>query len=158
MRSERKKRRSFLARFMVLMMIINLLSGINPNVARASGADEQHFANNGKEVNDTDGVKLKETASGYNDGKFNVELLVNGSGSTTTQTKNLDVVLVVDRSNSMNKNNRMENAKNAATAFVNNLLKNNGGDNVRVGLVSYAGNKSDVNSDPVLDFEKLQKK
>ena len=157
MRSERKKRRSFLARFMVLMMIINLLSGINPNVARAAGADEQHFANNGKEVNDTDGVKLKETASGYNDGKFNVELLVNGSGSTTTQTKNLDVVLVVDRSNSMNKNNRMENAKNAATAFVNNLLKNNGGDNVRVGLVSYAGNKSDVNSDPVLDFEKLQK-
>ena len=36
MRSERKKGRAFLARFMVLMMIINLLSGINPGVVRAA--------------------------------------------------------------------------------------------------------------------------
>ena len=157
MRSERKKGRAFLARFMVLMMIVNLLSGINPNVARAGSADEQYFANNGKEVNDTSGVNLKETASGYNDGKFNVELLVNGSGSTTTKTKNLDVVLVVDRSGSMKDNGRMENAKKAAIAFVDSLLTDNSGDNVRVGLVSFAGNNGEKYSNPVLEAVNLQK-
>lgn len=156
MRSERKKGQAFLARFMVLLMIVNLLSGINPNVARAGSADEQHFANNGKEVNDTDGVKLKETASGYNDGKFNVELLVNGSGSTQTENKNLDVVLVVDRSGSMKDYSRMENAKEAAKGFVDNLLKDNGGNNVRVGLVSFAGNNGKKYSNPVLEAVTLQ--
>ena len=38
MRSERKRRRTFLARFMVLFMIINLLSGVNPSVVKSEEA------------------------------------------------------------------------------------------------------------------------
>ena len=154
MRSERKKGRAFLARFMVLLMIINLLSGINPNTVRA---DEQHFNNNGQEVNSANGIILKETASNYNNGEFDVEMLIKGSGSTQTENKNLDVVLVVDRSGSMKDYGRMENAKKAAKEFVDNLLKDNGGNNVRVGLVSYAGNNGAKYSNPVLEAVNLQK-
>ena len=46
MRSERKRRRTFLARFMVLFMIINLLSGVNPSVVKAdTSADTAHIKN-----------------------------------------------------------------------------------------------------------------
>lgn len=157
MRSERKKGRAFLARFMVLLMIINLLSGINPGVVRADNAtDNQHFGNNGQTIENS-GITLIETAKDYQDGKFNVEMLIKGSGSTETQNKNLDVVLVVDRSGSMEDYGRMENAKKAAKGFVDNLLKDNGGNNVRVGLVSFAGNNGKKYSDPVLEAVSLQK-
>ena len=72
MRSERQKGRSLLARFMVLMMIINLLSGINPSAVRADDAtDSQHFGNNGQTIEDS-GITLTETAKDYN----NVSLML----------------------------------------------------------------------------------
>ena len=95
-------------------------------------------------------------AKDYQNGKFDVEMLIKGSGSTQTENKNLDVVLVVDRSGSMKDNSRMENAKKAAKGFVDNLLKDNGGNNVRVGLVSFAGNNGN-NINPVLEAVSLQK-
>lgn len=99
MRSERKKGRAFLARFMVLMMVINLLSGINPSVARA--ADEDHFKDNNLSMTATGGINLTEKASDYSEGIFDVEMSVEGNDEPTTETKKLDVVLVVDTSNSM---------------------------------------------------------
>ena len=149
MRSERKKLHSFFARLMVLMMIINLLSGINPSAVRADNATGgQHFGNNGKAIENS-GITLIETAKDYQDGKFNVEMLIKSSGNITTTQDKMDVVLVIDRSASMADNNRMQNTKDAAKGFVKALLKNK---NVNVGLVSFGGrHRITHNTGPMLD-------
>ena len=143
MRSERKRRRTFLARFMVLFMIINLLSGVNPSVLKADETKTWEFNNNGETAGNKQ-VRLVETGMEltYQDGKFDVKLEVEGSIETIANNKKLDVVLVVDRSGSMKEENRMENAKTAAKSFVDKLLDGGNG-KVRIGLVSYAGVKKD---------------
>ena len=150
MRSERKKGRAFLARFMVLLMIINLLSGINPSAVRADDAtDKQHFGNNGLKSEDSR-ITLIETAKDYNNGEFDVEMLIKSSGNITTTQDKMDVVLVIDRSASMADNNRMQNTKNAAKRFVKALLKNK---NVNVGLVSFGGRHRVLQgTGPMLDY------
>lgn len=144
-RSERKKGMgvySILAKFMVLLMIVNILNVIHPVVAKAD--DTKHFENNSTMVQEG-GIK----AENYNNGKFDVEMLVKGDGSTTIEEKNLDVILVVDRSyDNMSKKGRMADAKAEATKLVDYFLKS-GNNKVRVGLVSFEGNNGGSPS-PVL--------
>ena len=156
MRSERKRRRTFLARFMVLFMIINLLSGVNPSVVKSEEARTWGFDNNGK-TSGNNQVRLVETGveSTYQDGKFDVKLEVEGSIETIANNKKMDVVLVVDRSGSMNLDNRMENAKKAAKNFVDKLIDGGNG-KVRIGLVSYAGTSVVDSAKPDLTITQLQ--
>ena len=156
MRSERKRRRTFLARFMVLFMIINLLSGVNPSVVKSEEARTWGFDNNGK-TSGNNQVRLVETGveSTYQDGKFDVKLEVEGSIETIANNKKMDVVLVVDRSGSMNIDNRMENAKKAAKNFVDKLIDGGNG-KVRIGLVSYAGTSVVDSAKPDLTITQLQ--
>ena len=152
MRSERKRRRTFLARFMVLFMIINLLSGVNPSVLKAEEARTWGFDNNGN-TSGNNQVRLVESGveSTYQDGKFDVKLEVEGSVETVTNNERLDVVLVVDRSGSMKDENRMENAKTAAKQFVDKLIDGGNG-KVRVGLVSYGGKIKDKYGNEVPNY------
>ena len=156
MRSERKRRRTFLARFMVLFMIINLLSGVNPSVVKADETKTWGFDNNG-ETSRNNQVRLVETGveDTYEDGKFDVKLEVEGSVETVTNNEKLDVVLVVDRSGSMKEENRMENAKIAAKQFVDKLIDGGNG-KVRVGLVSYGGKINDKYGNEVPNFTSSQ--
>ena len=78
MRSERKKGRAFLARFMVLLMVINLLSGINPSAVRA----EENFNNPGSVTGKDDNLGItinKEVVSEDSNGDFNIKLTVEGA-------------------------------------------------------------------------------
>ena len=142
MRSERKRRRTFLARFMVLFMIINLLSGVNPSVVRADETtDTEHFLNyNLEKTDNATGVKLTQKASNYNNGSFDVEMTVEGNEDSTTKMHSLDVVLAIDTSNSMNEEvgetKRLDTAKKAAVSFVNGLILD-GKTNVRVSVIGY---------------------
>ena len=74
MRNERKKRRTFLARFMVLMMILNLLSGVNPSVVRA---EEYEYYKNGDRVTEN-GITISEEVTAYHEdeGTYDINLLV----------------------------------------------------------------------------------
>ena len=152
MRSERKRRRTFLARFMVLFMIINLLSGVNPSVVRADETtDAEHFLNYNLEKTDiATGVKLTQKASNYNNDSFDVEMTVEGNEDSTTKMHTLDVVLAIDTSNSMGEPlkvpvlghwewnltyERLNNAKRAAKSFAEMLLKDS--KNVRVAVVGF---------------------
>ena len=156
MRSERKRKHSLLAKFMVLFMIINLLSGVNPSVVKAEETKTWGFDNNGKTAGNQQ-VRLVETGveSTYQDGKFDVKLEVEGNIETIANNKKLDVVLVVDRSGSMNLDNRMENAKKAAKNFVDKLIDGGNG-KVRIGLVSYAGTSAADRAKPDLTITQLQ--
>ena len=148
-RNERKNKaviRSLLAKFMVLLMIVNIFNVINPAIVRAD--DTKHFENNAIMVPEG-GI----TAKNYNNGKFDVEMLVKGDGSTTTEEKKLDVVLVVDRSYSnMSRSGRMAAAKAEAARLVDYFLQS-GNNKVRVGLVSFAGGDSKAKNPIVNHFD-----
>ena len=77
MRNERKRKRSFLARFMVFMMIINLLSGVNPSVVRA---EENVYFKNGDEKQEN-GITISKNIVKYDNktGVYDIELKVKGS-------------------------------------------------------------------------------
>lgn len=148
-RSERKNKaviRSLLAKFMVLLMIINIFNVINPAIVRAD--DTKHFENNAIMVPEG-GI----TAKNYNNGKFDVEMLVKGDGSTTTEEKKLDVVLVVDRSyGNMSRSGRMAEAKAEAARLVDYFLQS-GNNKVKVGLVSFAGGDREAKNPIVNHFD-----
>ena len=138
--------RSLLAKFMVLMMIVNILNVIHPAAVRAEEAEHLNNPN----LTEVGGIK----AANYNNGRFDVEMLVNGDGSTTIEEKNLDVVLVVDRSyDNMSRNRKMDAAKDEAARLVDYFLAS-GNDKVRVGLVSFAGNRGGTYN-PVLTNTQL---
>ena len=143
--------RSLLAKFMVLMMIVNILNVIHPATVRAE--DAEHLTN--PDLTKVGGIK----ATNYNNGRFDVELLVKGDGNTTIEEKNLDVVLVVDRSydnmykKKKNDFDKIEAAKNTANKLVDYFLAS-GNDKVKVGLVSFAGNRGG-NPNPVLTHTQL---
>jgi len=148
-RSERKNKaviRSLLAKFMVLLMIVNIFNVINPAIVRAD--DTKHFENNAIMVTEG-GI----TAKNYNNGKFDVEMLVKGDGSTTTEEKKLDVVLVVDRSyGNMSRSGRMAEAKAEAARLVDYFLQS-GNNKVKVGLVSFAGGDREAKNPIVNHFD-----
>ena len=138
---------------MVLFMIINLLSGVNPSVVRADETtDAEHFLNHNLEKTDiATGVKLTQKASNYNNGSFDVEMTVEGNEDSTTQMHSLDVVLAIDTSNSMGEPlkwpllgnwewnltyERLNNAKKAAKSFAEILLKDSK-NKVRVAVVGF---------------------
>ena len=149
MRSERKRRRTFLARFMVLFMIINLLSGVNPSVLKADTAtDAAHFKDYALEkTDDATNIKLTQKAENYNDGTFDVEMTVESDEDSTTKIHKLDVVLAIDTSNSMNEKvgetKRLDTAKKAAVSFVNGLILD-GKNNVRVSVIGYGAHAYEV--------------
>lgn len=68
--------------------------------------------------------------------RWKVNLSIKGEGKEVTS----DIVLVIDRSKSMADNNRLQNAKEAAKNFVEEVLSNNS--NTRIALISYAGIKN----------------
>lgn len=158
MRNERKRKRSFLARFMVFMMIINLLSGVNPSVVRADESSTKNYKNYSEVEgqNENEGIVInKEVLSEDTDGTFEIKLSVKGAEKVTKKNKKTDIVLVVDTSGSMREpkvgdnytNNRISNAKEAATSFVNRMISDSGKGDIRIGLVSFASDaekKSDL--------------
>ena len=158
MRSERKRRRTFLARFMVLFMIINLLSGVNPSVVRADESPVKNYKNDSpvEGTADNEGISIsKEVLAENSDGTFNVKLTVKGAEKITKKNKKTDIVLVVDTSGSMREpkagnyytDKRIRNAKEAATSFVNRMISESGEGDIRIGLVSFASEvekKSDL--------------
>ena len=149
MRSERKRRRTFLARFMVLFMIINLLSGVNPSVVKADESPAKNYKNYSpvEGIADNEGISIsKEVLAENADGTFDVKLTVTGAEKITKKNKKTDIVLVVDTSGSMREpkegnyytDKRISNAKEAATSFVNAMIKESGKGDVKIGLVSFA--------------------
>ena len=121
------------------------------------------FQNNGEPV-EQDGIKLKETAveDTYDKdtyGEFDVKLEVEGDVPIVKSEEKLDVVLAIDRSNSMKHNKRMVKAKAAAAAFIDKLLTDGEGkvrtdDKVKVGLVGFGGVNQEK-TEPVLEFSPL---
>lgn len=105
------------------------------------GKDQPDYPNQGA-------VKIDKTAKGNNFDKTgigDVELSVKG----VSVKKGVDVVLVLDVSDSMNNNSKLTNAKTSAKTFVNSVLGDNAdgtASNNRLALVTFSGDESQSSS------------
>ncbi|WP_337575027.1 VWA domain-containing protein [Fournierella sp.] len=72
------------------------------------------------------------------DGTYDLTLTVSGSTGTATKKAQVDVLMVVDVSNSMNENGRLGNTKNAMKALVEELEGNDTVD-ARYSIVTFSG-------------------
>ena len=72
------------------------------------------------------------------DGTYDLTLTVSGSTGTATKKAEVDVLMVVDVSNSMNQSGRLGNTKTAMTALVNTLKANNTVD-AQYSIVTFSG-------------------
>ncbi|MBE9916842.1 VWA domain-containing protein [Paenibacillus donghaensis] len=97
------------------LFILTVFTGFIPGnlfLSRVSAASNELIWPNPGAVN------LTKTADPAGKGQWNITLTVEGKNIKTTS----DVVLVIDRSGSMDKSGRMTNAKSAANKFIDNLL------------------------------------
>lgn len=84
---------------------------------------------------------ITKTMGEVNDGKYPITLNVKARQETTSENADVDVVLVIDLSNSMtnNETTRLEDTKTAAKAFVKNFIGESGTTNEkrRVAIVTF---------------------
>ena len=97
--------------------------------------------------NDEGKISLNKTASKQDDtyGR-SADVVLDVSASKFTKSTTIDVVLVLDRSTSMNGSQKMQDTKEAAKSLVEKLMKNNTDlENpiVKVGIVTYGTNVID---------------
>lgn len=100
-------------------------------------ANESIIKNENKANNSTttsSGVTINKTAELVDDETVKITLTAEGE-VTRTDAKNADVVMVIDKSSSMN--DKLDNIKKSATNFTNNILSNTQGSDVRIAIVTY---------------------
>ena len=160
----KKKRRVFWAGLMLFVMLVNIFSGGGYSLGVRAEEPEKTWAfqNNGEQI-EQDGIKLKETAvkDTYDKdtyGEFDVKLEVEGDVPLVKSEEKLDVVLAIDRSNSMRRFKRMKKAKAAAAAFIDKLLTDGEGnvrtdDKVKVGLVGFGGANQEKTGPALKSFD-----
>lgn len=100
-------------------------------------ANESIIKNENKANNSTttsSGVIINKTAELVDDETVKITLTAEGE-VTRTDAKNADVVMVIDKSSSMN--DKLDKIKESATNFTNNILSNTQGSDVRIAIVTY---------------------
>lgn len=121
------KNKRVLSFILVMLMVISLLPTFALADSDSSSAEQPVWPNEGS-------IKLEKDAQAVagEDNLWEVTLGIQGKNYKTTS----DVVLVIDNSNSMYNDGRMDKTKVAANAFVNELLTE--GSTTRIALVVYA--------------------
>lgn len=137
-------------RFLSIVLAVLMLVGIMPISAIAADA-EPPAAQTGvstKTSENTTGPKLEKSAQWVDEKAGIAKITIQVTGEQPTQsTKKTDIVLVIDRSLSMtrddyrNRRDWLDNAKKAAKAFANKVLT--GDPNVRIAVVAYAAKTID---------------
>ena len=137
-------------RFLSIVLAVLMLVGIMPISAIAADAEPPaaQTAVSTKTSENTTGPKLEKSAQWVDEkaGIAMITIKVTGEQPTET-TKKTDIVLVIDRSLSMtrddyrNRRDWLDNAKKAAKAFANKVLT--GDPNVRIAVVAYAAKTID---------------
>lgn len=113
--------------FAVLVTALALGLGMAPRAALAEGEASLGAPAHEKTIKDN------------GNGTYTLTLDVTGATDSSSETVNkaVDIVLVVDQSNSMNDNDRMENVRNAAMQLANSVLADNEDGQVRISVVLF---------------------
>jgi len=114
------------------LCMISLVMGMPSMALGAGGTSEPTWPSPGS-------IQLSKTATPTgNFGEWKIQLKVEGKQLKT----NTDIVLVIDKSGSMNDGKRLKSAKDAAKSFADSLLSNDSG--VRLAAVSFNKVASEV--------------
>lgn len=137
-------------RILSIVLAVLMLVSVLPISALAADV-EPPIAETGvstKTSENTTGPKLEKSAQWVNEKAGIAKITIQVTGEQPTQsTKKTDIVLVIDRSLSMtrdddrNRRDWLDNAKKAAKAFANKVLT--GDPNVRIAVVAYAAKTID---------------
>lgn len=137
-------------RFLSIVLAVLMLVSVLPISALAADV-EPPIAETGvstKTSENTTGPKLEKSAQWVDEKAGIAKITIKVTGEQPTQsTKKTDIVLVIDRSLSMtrdddrNRRDWLDNAKKAAKAFANKVLT--GDPNVRIAVVAYAAKTID---------------
>lgn len=137
-------------RILSIVLAVLMLVSVLPISAIAADV-EPPIAETGvstKTSENTTGPKLEKSAQWVNEKAGIAKITIKVTGEQPTQsTKKTDIVLVIDRSLSMtrdddrNRRDWLDNAKKAAKAFANKVLT--GDPNVRIAVVAYAAKTID---------------
>ena len=94
-----------------------------------------------------EGSITKEMAAPAEDGKYPIDLTVKTRLETISENAKVDVILVIDKSGSMDDNDRLEHTKTAAKAFVNGFVGVDGttSSTHRVGIVTFSDSAQTIN-------------
>lgn len=128
-------------RALALALVFALVASFCVTGAAAApgpGNEDSHVING--EAVTQDGVTVSKTARYVDKNEYEITLSVTIPADVTVPGSSADVVLVIDRSGSMDDGGKMSDAKDAAEDFADALLKE--GNGVRMGVVSYADNAS----------------
>ena len=92
MKGNKKKGRLFLAGFMAIMMLINLLNVSDRSNVSVSNAQENNWEDSTETLSGH--IALSKTVTGYNpeNGEFNIELKIENRGDVENNDKSLDVI------------------------------------------------------------------
>lgn len=150
-------------RILSIVLAVLMLVSVLPISALAADV-EPPIAETGvstKTSENTTGPKLEKSAQWVNEKAGIAKITIKVTGEQPTQsTKKTDIVLVIDRSLSMtrdddrNRRDWLDNAKKAAKAFANKVLT--GDPNVRIAVVAYAAKTID-DRDFSSDLETVKK-
>ena len=145
----------------LLMALVMSLSLVQITAFAVEEITNYRVVEQGTEVSDNAGlVTIKKTATHKTDDQFDINLsvTVKKTEETTVTNNPAHIVLVMDRSNSMEENSgRFANARKAAKTFVSALLKGNDTENDngnRIAVVGF-GTKADTGTAFSNDVEKL---
>ena len=100
----------------------------------ANGSVIKNENNENNSPTTSSGLTINKTAELVDGETVKITLTAEGE-VTRTDAKNADIVMVIDKSGSMN--DKLDKIKEAATNFTNNILSNIQGSDVRIAIVTY---------------------
>lgn len=100
----------------------------------ANGSVIKNENNENNSPTTSSGLTINKTAELVDGETVKITLTAEGE-VTRTDAKNADIVMVIDKSGSMN--DKLDKIKKAATNFTNNILSNTQGSDVRIAIVTY---------------------
>ena len=126
-------------RILSIILAVLMLVSVLPVTALAAEPTTDPDLDVSTKTSEGTGPKIEKSAKWVDkeNGIAEITFKVTGEEAETSKQK-LDIVLVIDKSKSMDDDNRMRYAKAAAKAFVSSVLDGSG-DSVRVAVVAYAG-------------------
>ena len=95
-------------------------------------------------VEENKSMTYDKTVIAKGDGTYDLALTLSGAVGTATNPAKVDIVLVIDKSGSMNENDRLNNAKKAANTLID-ALNTNKAINARYNIVTFSGDVDESN-------------
>lgn len=133
-----------LAICMFVTMFPSAMFAVGGSDAGATPATASAAAQSTVTASSEDGLNIVKSITGSETSGYNLKLEAYASEEviTTTTTSPLDIVLVLDRSGSMNDDGKLNSMKNAVNSFIDSVANSANAEKHRIGIVTFASEAS----------------